>query len=99
MPTFLDEPFYPGGFPLPANKLFYNSNGVTVSIEEMKLKYYEQEASAEEMALLKEYVLYFIGAPFFKVDFESEAQEQYFKTQMSLDQILDLLLDAGIDPL
>ncbi len=96
MPTFLGEPFYPGGAPLHPEKI---QTLVGLTIEELKLKYWEDNATKEEQEILKEYVLYFIGAPLFNIQFENTAQEEYFREKMSLDDILDLLLDAGLDPL
>lgn len=94
MPNFLGEPLYPGGFPVPAINIFFEG----VSVEQLKLKYYQQTASEEELEILKNYVLYFIGAPVFHLPFDNKEQEEEFK-KMSLDDMLDLLLDAGIDPL
>jgi len=99
MPTFLGEPFYHGGFPVPAQNIIMNINDVQESIEEIKLKYWERKASEKEEAALKEYVLYYIGAPVFRLEFDNKAQEEFFKTKMPLDDMLDLLLDAGLDPL
>lgn len=96
MPTFLGAPWYPGGTPLPAKNIH---TAVDLTIEELKLKYWERKASKEEQEILKEYVLYYIGAPIFNIQFENEEQQEYFREKMSLDDILDLLLDAGIDPL
>jgi len=99
MPTFLGEPFYPWGFPLPAKEIVFQFKDTRQSVEEIKLKYYEEKTSEKEVELIKEYVLYYIGAPVFKVEFDNQAQEEFFKTQMPLDDMLDFLLDAGIDPL
>lgn len=99
MPTFLGQHFYNGGFPVPAQKIIINCNEMQESIEEIKIKYYEQRATEKEMEALKEYVLYYVGAPVFKVEFDNLAQEEFFKAKMPLDDMLDLLLDAGIDPL
>lgn len=94
MPTFLGQPLYPGGAPVPAE----NIDVFGQTIEQIKYKYFSREATGEEKEILKEYVLYYIGAPIFLLSFENDSQEQYFKT-MSLDRILELLLDAGLDPL
>lgn len=94
MPNYLGKPFYEGGFPVTADRILIEG----VSVEEMKLKYFEEKASAEEEGILKEFVMYYIGAPCFVIEFDNEAQKEKFK-QMSLDSMLDLLLDAGIDPL
>ena len=99
MPSILGTPFYPCGFPLPSDKVIFHFNGAPVSVEEMKLKYLEGLASEEEQRLVKEYVVYYACAPCFELRFDNKIQEQYFKTEMELDNILDLLLDAGIDPL
>lgn len=94
MPTFLGQPLYPGGAPLQKENI--NINGE--AFNDILLRYYEGKASDEDKETVKEYVLYFIGAPLFIIQFDSKDQEQKFKS-MPLDDMLDLLLDAGIDPL
>lgn len=39
---------------MPTENIAYNLNDVQVSVEEMKLKYYEEKASEEELAILKD---------------------------------------------
>lgn len=96
MPTFFSEPYYRGGMPLPATDIHTHLNNQT--IEEIKLKYYEQKATKEEEEVLKEYVLYYIAAPCFLLAYETKEQEEKFKA-LPLDDLLDVLLDAGMDPL
>jgi len=95
IPTFLGAPYYPGGFPVPFENLLMNGE----SLKDQAVRYYEGEASETDVENLKEYVIYYIGAPCFIFKFDNEKQEQYFKTKLSLDDMLDLLLDAGLDPL
>lgn len=99
MPQFLGNPFYPNGFPFPDSAITIHINGRDVSLETLKKKYWEEKTSAEEEERLKEYVLYYASAPCFSLEFDNAEQEKNFKTNLSLDDMLDLLLDAGIDPL
>lgn len=95
MPTYLNQPLYPGGFPVIPDNIIIEGK----SVKDLTLRYHEGEATEKEQANLKEYVIYYIGAPCFSMLFDSEDQEDFFKTKLSLDAMLDLLLDAGLDPL
>lgn len=94
MPTFLGQPLYPGGCPLRPDAITIDGK----ALQEILLKYYEGNAGTKEKEIIKEYVLYYIGAPLFIIEYDNKEQEQKFKS-MPLDDLLDVLLDAGIDPL
>lgn len=95
IPTVSGKPFYFDGFPVRASNIYCKGT----QMDKIKMKYLEREATKEEEEELKEYVLYYITAPCFQFQFDSPEQEENFKTKMTLDNMLDLLLDSGIDPL
>jgi hypothetical protein len=94
IPRYLGYPMYPGGFPLSKDRISYNDK----TVREIELAYYQQTIREDELTFLKEFVIYHIFAPVFYNDFTKELWDK-INPKMSLDRILDLALEYGLDPL
>ncbi len=91
MPTFLGEPFYPHGCPIPPQNIEYGEQ----TIQKKFLLHCEHKATEEDENILKEYIHYYINAPMFELP--NRLKNLDLKA-ISLDQLIDECIDIGIDP-
>ena len=92
IPRWLGHPLYMGGVPVrPENHSLEDT-----SVRDLYLKY-GQGVKLSELALkfIKDYLIYYAPAPVWMRD---EFIKQDLNS-MSIDQLFDLLLDWGLDPL
>ena len=95
VPAIGELAYYPGGWPMPKHKIGMNFR----SVYEIEAAYYCQAIDdKEELLFLKHFVLYYIFAPVFNNVATEELREK-LNPEMSLDEILDLALEYGMDPL
>lgn len=92
-PQLLGQVLYPGGAPIsPEN---YSFEG-----ESARAIYFKQTMDgldSDEFDFLKEYVIYYINAPFFEGLEEMIAKADNLKTPLELSEFIFELLDYGID--
>jgi hypothetical protein len=92
-PQLLGEVFYPGGAPIsPEN---YSLEGSSARAVYFKID--EDGLDGDEFDFLKEYVIYYINAPFFEGLEEMTAKAENLKTPLELSEFIYELLDYGID--
>lgn len=94
-PTWLGQPFYPGGFPLKPDQ-------VTASDRTIHQIYFdaidaEGEYSKDDEETLKSYVVYYINAPLFTSEFTEELHKMDLMS-MGLTEVIMACLDYGLDP-
>lgn len=90
MPTYLGGQLYPYGNPIPAHQTKVNGLSVqTIFLRNAK------NPNKEDEEILRQYMLYHFLAPCFDL-MESDRQKA---KDLSYDDLFDLCLNNGIDPL
>lgn len=90
IPRYMGEPIYPFNMPISADK--HSVNGDT--IQEIFLRATGNNATVDDLDILREYVVYFMCAPVFglKNDFDTDIQN------LDLDDLINICLENGLDP-
>jgi hypothetical protein len=93
-PTWLGQPWYPGGFPLKPEQVHAGSK----SIQDI---YWEHSQSngkhPDHEETLKSYSVYYLNAPIFDNELTQEIKAKDLM-QMSFDDVWRELMDCGLDP-
>lgn len=99
-PTWLGQPMYPGGFPLPPENVHVEGRSIQdiylkgISIEDTKVT---RTWTADEVETLKSYCAYYVKAPVFSSEFTDELVAMDFM-KMTLDDVIMECLNYGLDP-
>lgn len=100
IPKWLGRPMYPGGFPLLMEQISYGDKNV----EEIWRKYLDdtvekkQKPSSDDVKFLKYYIIYYVHAPIFHSEFTQDLRDR-INENMSLDEMISLCMEYGLDPL
>ncbi len=92
-PTWLGEPWYPGGFPLNAHQLRVNDQ----TMFSIYLNF-NRNPTAEDEETIKSYIVYYINAPVYDSEFTDELRRMDLMA-MPLDEVITHCLDFGLDPI
>jgi hypothetical protein len=91
MPQMFGQQLYPNGYPFAASNVFINHT----NIQDLFLKYVQDEANADDMNYLNSYMRYYVSAPCWRgISLEQRMQAAFMK----FEDLLDLCLDNGLDP-
>lgn len=90
---------YPGGIPLQKEQIIFSGR----SVEQIWRTYLDsvvekKQPEIEDEQYLRYYVLYHIHAPIFSSDFTQELLDRV-NTDMSLDDLISVCMEYGLDPL
>lgn len=100
MPIVHEQPFYPNGKPIQPNALTVMDKDIydwfMIYSNEKHPEYATEKDNAE--TVLKQYAIYYIHAPLFKVNPNNENLYSQVSLDMPFDELFELCLDYGIDP-
>jgi hypothetical protein len=100
IPKWLGRPLYPGGFPLQKDNITYSD----YSVEEIWRRYLQDRVEnqrdplSDDVKHLKLFIIYYVHAPVFTSEFTQELRDK-INEDMSLDEMISLCLEYGLDPL
>lgn len=100
IPKWLGRPMYPGGWPLQKENIQFGDR----TIDQIYRDYLDcivnkkVKPNKEDERFLAYYALYHIHAPCFSNEFTQELQDKV-NEKMSLEEIISLCLEYGLDPL
>lgn len=91
MPIYLGQPLYPQGFPIQPKNLTYEGQ----TVEQKFLLYCDSKATPEDEDILKQYIIYYMKSPLFKLP---KKLSKIDIQKISLDDLIWECIDIGIDP-
>ncbi len=110
IPRICGQPFYPDGFPLPPDKIFFKELTVRdvwlITIPKDVLPFNEdlprKQLSKTQIQFVKEYLIYYAHAPCWYPGGAMDAVKGatwFIKTIEDIENVLILFMEAGLDPI
>jgi hypothetical protein len=94
-PTWLGQPWYPGGFPLKTDQITAGDRTIgQIYFDCIDAK---GEYSQDDEETLKSYCVYYINAPIFDNELTQEVKQKDLMG-MGITELIMELLDCGLDP-
>lgn len=94
MPHYMGNLLYPSGAPIKPDSIQFDNK----TMQDMLLAH-DQDLKKSEIEAAKQYMIYYANAPLFRLVETHSKMMQGLSLSMSRAEILDHLMDYGLDPI